>query len=78
MKCFTAYNWADPSSLLQLNTTALSPLLDLVTAHASSSVVPAVRIPLTASSWLGVRTTASGGNIGRFFLLFALSPPVLT
>lgn len=29
-------------------------------------VKPAVRIPLTASSWLGVKTNASSGNFDRF------------
>ena len=33
---------------------------------ASDAVVPAVRIPLTASSWLGLPTNASAGNVAKY------------
>lgn len=66
MDCFVAYDWADPAQLLRVNQTQLDPIVGYLQAVASQSVVPAVRIPLTASSWLGTNTTASAGNMAKY------------
>ena len=66
MKCFTDYQWATPGKLLQVNTTALTPFLSILTEVKSDSVFPAVRIPMTASSWLGVTTKNSAANMGKY------------
>merc|ERR1712048_1423009 len=66
MKCWVHYNWQDPTNIFQINVNQLYPLVDTLTAVPSDSVVPAVRIPLTASSWLGVNTSASAGNMAKY------------
>merc|ERR1712137_1197268 len=49
-----------------VDTSQLFPLIDTLTVVASDSVVPVVRIPLTASSWLGVNTSASAANMAKY------------
>lgn len=66
MKCWVHYNWQDPTNIFQINVNQLYPLVDTLTAVASDTVVPAVRIPLTASSWLGVNTSASAENMAKY------------
>lgn len=66
MKCFVSYNWPNTSDLLHVNHTQLQPLIDILTNVTTPGVITAVRIPLTASSWLGVNTTASSANMARF------------
>lgn len=67
MKCFTSYQWNDPSHLLgKIDETAVQPLVDYLVNVSSSDVVPAVRIPMTASSWLGVQTKASAANMAKY------------
>jgi len=66
MDCFTAYNWADPAHLLQVNTTAIQNIVNVLTAAASPTVTPIVRIPMTASYWLNVSTKASAGNMAKY------------
>merc|ERR1712032_762159 len=56
----------DSSDILKIDTSQLYPIIDTLTPVASDSVVPAVRIPLTASSWLGVNTSASAENMGKY------------
>jgi len=66
MQCFVKYNWPDPSNVMPLDTTQLNPIIDNLLQITDESVVPAVRIPLTASSWLGVNTSASAGNLAKY------------
>eukprot|EP00035_Acanthoeca_spectabilis_P000188 m.71573 g.71573 ORF g.71573 m.71573 type:complete len:505 (-) comp10073_c0_seq1:5049-6563(-) len=66
MDCNVAYNWADPAAVLQVNTTAVQPIINYLAAIASTSIVPIVRIPMTASYWLGVETQASKANMDKY------------
>jgi hypothetical protein len=66
MKCFVKYNWPDPSNVMPLDKGQLNPIIDYLLQVTDESVVPAVRIPLTASSWLGVNTSASAGNLAKY------------
>ena len=66
MQCFTDYNWAMPSELLRIDPVAMQPLISTLSAIAATDVVPAVRIPLTASSWLGIETRASRANMQKY------------
>jgi hypothetical protein len=66
MVCFNSYNMANASHAFALDRAATAPLIATLLAAASPSVVPAVRIPLTASSYMGTKTNASAGNMARF------------
>jgi hypothetical protein len=66
MHCFVKYNWPDPSNVIPLDKSQLNPIIDYMLQVTDESVVPAVRIPLTASSWLGVNTSASAGNLAKY------------
>lgn len=66
MQCWVNYDFANPAAVLKLNVAQLYPLIDYLRVIASDSVVPVVRIPMTASTWLGVNTTASWGNLQKY------------
>merc|ERR1712066_273645 len=66
MQCWAKYNYDTPDKLFEVNLAKLYPLVDILRVIASDSVVPAVRIPLTASSWLGVETNASKANMEKY------------
>merc|ERR1719262_1374437 len=66
MQCFVKYNWPDASNVMPLDTPQLNPIIDYLLQVTDESVVPTVRIPLTASSWLGVNTSASSGNLAKY------------
>lgn len=66
MTCFVKYHWSDPSNVITLDTDQVYPIIDTLLQITDKSVVPAVRIPLTASSWLGVNTSASAENLAKY------------
>lgn len=66
MKCWADYNFAKPEAVLKVNVKQIYPLIDILRVIASDSVTPVVRIPLTASSWLGVETNSSKENMGKY------------
>jgi hypothetical protein len=66
MKCFVKYNWPNPSAVMPLDKGQLYPIIDYMLEVTEESVMPTVRIPLTASSWLGVNTSASAGNLAKY------------
>jgi len=66
MKCFVDYNFANPAAVMKVNVKQLYPLIDILRVVASDSVSPAVRIPLTASSWLGIETASSKPNMDKY------------
>lgn len=66
MKCWVTYDFAKPDAVLKLDVALIYPLIDYLRAIASDSVVPVVRIPLTASTWLGVETNASKANMAKY------------
>ena len=66
MDCFVSYNFPTPSNVFAVNTSQVQALVDHVSSVASSSsVVPAVRVPLCASSWLGIPTNSSQNNMAK-------------
>lgn len=66
MKCWVNYNFATPDALMKLNLTEVYTLIDYLRVIASDSIVPAVRIPMAASTWLGVETNASKPNMDKY------------
>ena len=52
--------------MLTVDTTLVDPIVAYLIEIASDLVVPSVRIPMTASSWLGVVTNSSRENFGRY------------
>jgi hypothetical protein len=66
MKCWATYNWPNPSAIFSLNAVELGAIIPILKQAASSSVIPGVRIPMTASSWLGVETQASKANMDKY------------
>lgn len=66
MKCWVDYSFSTPADIFSLNLVQLYPLIDYLRVIVTDGVVPVVRIPMTASSWLGVRTAASGGNMDAY------------
>lgn len=66
MKCWVNYNFANPADVMKLNLAQLYPLIDYLRVIASDTVVPVVRIPMAASSWLGVETNASSANMAKY------------
>jgi len=66
MKCWVNYDFAKPDAVMKLNVAQLYPLIDYLRAIASDTVVPVVRIPMTASTWLGIETNASKANMGKY------------
>merc|ERR1711957_1021358 len=67
MKCWPTYTWSDPKNIITaLDTAELDSIINYLTAKKSSTVVPAVRIPTTASSWLNATTKASAGNKAKY------------
>jgi hypothetical protein len=66
MKCWVDYNFASPNDVFKLNLVQLYPLIDILRVIASDSVVPVVRIPMTASTWLGVETNNSKVNMDKY------------
>jgi len=66
MHCWIKYNWADSTDIFKVDVTQVYPVVDTLLAIAKDDVVPAIRIPMTASSWLGVNTSASAENIGKY------------
>merc|ERR1719506_1649431 len=66
MRCWVDYSFATPATLMKLDVKQLYPLVDTLRTIASDSTVPVVRIPMTASSWLGVPTEASKANMAKY------------
>lgn len=64
MHTWTTYNWGDPANVITgVNEEAVYAITAILKQAASETVVPAVRIPMCASSWLGVNTTAASANM---------------
>lgn len=67
MQCWNAYNWADAKEIITaIDTVELDAIINYLSAKKSSTVVPIVRIPTTASSWLNVTTKASAANKAKY------------
>lgn len=68
--CFAEYDWTNPAQLLSvLNQSEVGGIvryLSQLPSSSNSSVRGAVRIPMTASSWLNVSTKASQANMDKY------------
>merc|ERR1712048_725997 len=60
------YKFSDPANALNADPAKVYPIIDYLLEITDSSVVPVVRVPMTASSWLGINTTASSSNLARY------------
>lgn len=66
-KCFAQANWDDPSNVItELDLTQVDSMINYLTQVTAKGVKPAIRIPLTASYWLGVSTENSAKNFETY------------
>lgn len=65
MMCWVNYNFANVSDVFSLDEGALFLIIDTLKAVATDDVAPVVRIPLTATSWLGIPTKDSAPNMAK-------------
>eukprot|EP00054_Salpingoeca_dolichothecata_P028659 m.219347 g.219347 ORF g.219347 m.219347 type:complete len:385 (+) comp26284_c0_seq1:9474-10628(+) len=67
MVSWCTYNWNDPTHIITtVNDAQVSAILKYLTAAKTKSSIPFVRVPLTASSWLNVKTKASSANMDKY------------
>jgi hypothetical protein len=67
MSCFATYQWNDKSNIItELNRDQMDGILHYLAQVTGEGVKPAVRIPLTASYWMGVRTNAASSNMDNY------------
>ena len=67
MECWASYQWNDKAHLIEtLDSAQTDAFTDVLTQAATDGVMPIVRIPLCASSWLGVKTNASSNNMDKY------------
>ena len=58
--CWANYNFNDPENVItELNEDQAAAAIGYLVQAKAPGVMPALRVPLNASSWLGVETTAS-------------------
>jgi aryl-phospho-beta-D-glucosidase BglC (GH1 family) len=66
-KCWNIYNWSDKSNII---TAVDNDMMTDITQYLVKANVPgvmgAVRIPLCASSWLGMTTESSAANMAKY------------
>jgi len=66
-KCFATVNWNDPANVItEMNQTQVDAIIAYLKQVTAPGVKPALRIPLTASYWLGVSTANSAKNFSRY------------
>jgi hypothetical protein len=67
MKCFVEYEFDQPAQVLsKLDPAQIGALVTILRQVATDTTIPAVRIPMTASSWLGLHTNASAANMAKY------------
>ena len=67
MKCWASYTWNDPSTIIEnLDTKTLDAVKGYFEQIKNAGVKPAIRVPMTASNWLGVVTNASKANMDKY------------
>jgi hypothetical protein len=66
MHCWVKYDFSKPAAVMSPDVVQLYPLIDYLRVIASDTIVPVVRIPMTASTWLGVETNSSKENMGKY------------
>ena len=66
--CFCGYDWADPAAVIaETNLTEVDALVGYLKPVGNQpGFRGAVRIPMTASSWLNITTAASAANMGKY------------
>ena len=67
MKCWAEYQWNDPSNIItKLDADTVNATKSYFQQITSDGVKPSIRVPLTASNWLGVETNAAKANMGKY------------
>ena len=65
--CWASYSWNDPSNIItSLDSKTVDAVKGYFSQISSSGVKPALRVPMTASYWLGVPTSASQSNFNKY------------
>ena len=65
--CWATYNLDDPENVItELNDEQASAAIGYLRQARSPGVMPAFRVPLNASSWLGVETAASSAAMSMY------------
>lgn len=67
MKSWCTYQWGKAASVIEEpNALELGAIQGILKQAKGANTMPVVRIPLTASSWLGVQTAASKANMQKW------------
>ena len=67
MACWANYDWSDNSNIItNLDMDTVNAVKGYFQEITSDGVKPAIRVPLTASNWLGVETNAAKANMAKF------------
>ena len=67
MKCWATYDWNDHSNIIpNLDTKTVDAVKKYFAQITSPGVKPALRVPMTASYWLGVETKAAKANMDKY------------
>jgi hypothetical protein len=65
--CWAEYNWNDPSNIItKLDDDVVNAVKGYFEQVTSPGVKPALRVPMTATSWLGIVTNSSRANMDKY------------
>jgi len=66
-KCFAELNWNETAKMItELDWTQVDSIVNYLKQVTAVGVKPAIRIPMTASYWLGVSTVNSAKNFEKY------------
>ena len=67
MKCWASYDWNDYTNIITgLDSKTVQAVKGYFSEILSDGVMPALRLPMTASYWLGVETNAAKANMDKY------------
>ena len=67
LKCWASYNWNDYSNIItSLDSDQVNAVKEIFGKITDSGIKPALRIPMTASNWLGVVTKNAKSNMDKY------------
>ena len=67
LKCWPEYNWSDYSNIITgLDIDQVSHVKFYFAKITADGIKPMLRVPMTASNWLGVETNAAKDNMAKY------------
>ena len=65
--CWAEYKWNDPSNIItKLDDDVVTAVKGYFEQVTSPGVKPALRVPMTATSWLSIVTNSSRANMDKY------------